>query len=249
MNILYATDNFPPPFSGHAIAVINMAVAMNMKGHDTAIIAPSTKGFKDYDDSLSSVNGTRKRGAASIKIYYLRSIPFIHGDNALKSITVKSAFINPILADFRPNIIHYNGWGPLCKKVFKSQQSMMNIPCSATCHGVPMHVTSRILPHNNIIEWLEKLIWKRMVQFYGRMDLIISPSKYIHGMLVNAGLVAEKGIVLSNGIEIDEYCKYGEKKKVEIDMVPLRNLWTSNGNDLNHLIQEFHTWGKRWGFE
>ena len=39
------------------------------------------------------------------------------------------------------------------------------------------------------------------------------------------------------------------KKKVEIDMAPLRNLWTSNGNDLNHLIQEFHTWGKRWGFE
>jgi glycosyltransferase involved in cell wall biosynthesis len=56
-----------------------------------------------------------------------------------------------------------------------------------------------------------------MVQFYGRMDLVISPSKYIHGMLVKAGLVAERGIVLSNGIEIDEYNKYGEKKKAEIE--------------------------------
>lgn len=227
MNILYATDNFPPPFSGHAIAVINMAVAMKMKGHDSAIIAPSTRGLKDYDDSLYSVTGTLKRGAASIKVYYLRSIPFIHGDNALKSIAVKSAFIKRILADFRPDIIHYNGWGPLCKKVFKSQQSIMNIPCSATCHGVPMHVTSRILPRNNIIQWLEKLIWKRMVQFYRRMDLVISPSKYIHGMLVKAGLVADKGIVLSNGIEIDEYCKYGKNKKVAIKRkygLPVDNL-------------------------
>ena len=184
MNILYATDNFPPPFSGHAIAVINMAVAMKMKGHGTAIIAPSARGFRDYEDSLSSVMGTLKEGSASIKVYYLRSIPFIHGDNVLKSIAIKSAFINRILADFRPDIIHYNGWGPLCKRVFKSQHNKMNIPCSATCHGVPMHVTSRILPRNKVIKWLEKIFWKRMVQFYGKMQLVISPSKYIHRTLV-----------------------------------------------------------------
>jgi thiamine-monophosphate kinase len=39
------------------------------------------------------------------------------------------------------------------------------------------------------------------------------------------------------------------KKKVEIDMAPLRNLWSSNGNDLKRLIQEFHYWGKKWSFE
>jgi thiamine-monophosphate kinase len=39
------------------------------------------------------------------------------------------------------------------------------------------------------------------------------------------------------------------KKKVEIDMTPLRNLWASRESDLNHLIQEFHSWGIKWGLE
>jgi len=39
------------------------------------------------------------------------------------------------------------------------------------------------------------------------------------------------------------------KKKVEIDMAPLRNLWDSKGNDLNYLMQKHHAWGEKWGFE
>jgi thiamine-monophosphate kinase len=39
------------------------------------------------------------------------------------------------------------------------------------------------------------------------------------------------------------------EKKVEIDMVPLRNLWATIGGDLSSCIQEYHVWGKRWGLE
>ena len=53
MKILYATDNFPPPNSGHAEAVINMALEMKNRGHNIIIIAPSTVGFKNYSKKLS----------------------------------------------------------------------------------------------------------------------------------------------------------------------------------------------------
>lgn len=39
------------------------------------------------------------------------------------------------------------------------------------------------------------------------------------------------------------------RKKVEIDMAPLRNLWATLGGDLSRCIEEHHAWGKKWGLE
>ncbi|MBA7624377.1 Thiamine-monophosphate kinase [subsurface metagenome] len=39
------------------------------------------------------------------------------------------------------------------------------------------------------------------------------------------------------------------KKRVKIDMAPLRNLWSTAGSDLSRSIQEHHAWGKKWGLE
>jgi len=39
------------------------------------------------------------------------------------------------------------------------------------------------------------------------------------------------------------------KKKVNIDMAPLRNLWADGETDLSRLIQEHYDYGKKWGLE
>ena len=216
MNIIYATDNFPPPYSGHAKAVINMSTAMRKKGHSILIIAPSPTGFKNYSGDLSKVTQNTDTEAKSIEVYYLKSIHFFHGDNVLKSILINSAHIRQIISDFNPDIIHYNGWGPLCKKVYKAQINFNNIETIATCHGVPMHVTAKIVRQNIITKKLEKIIWKLMVQFYNKLKIVISPSDYVNSKLLAAGLAEDKGIVISNGIETNKYVKYKGSKKKEI---------------------------------
>jgi glycosyltransferase involved in cell wall biosynthesis len=214
MNILFATDNFPPPFSGHAIAVINMASAMRKRGHGAAIIAPSPEGFNNFRSDLTKVNHIDWQTAGSeVKVTYLRSIPLFHGDNALKSLAVGKNFIRSEIAAFRPDIVHYNGWGPLCKAVYRVEPSGC-VKEIATCHGVPMHVTSKIFGKNITAPVLEKLIWRMMIGFYGRMDLVISPSNFVNRKLISAGLKEAKGAVLSNGIETKKYSHFrGESRR------------------------------------
>lgn len=217
MKILYATDNFPPPSSGHAIAVINMALEMKNRGHNVIIIAPSTAGYKNFSRNLSEVPDISKDdNPAAITVFYLRSIPFFKGDNALKSLAVSKNYIEQIISDFKPDIVHYNGWGPLCKRVFKTQTRKNSIRTVATCHGVPMHVTSKLFGRNITFGGLEKIIWKLMVKFYGRMEFVISPSNFVNDRLLVAGLDREKGLVISNGIDIKEYNRHKEIKRRDI---------------------------------
>jgi glycosyltransferase involved in cell wall biosynthesis len=219
MKILYATDNFPPPYSGHAIAVINMAEEMKSKGHDVIIVAPSPFSFKNYSRDLAAVTKVPDNsGSAGIRVFYLRSIPLFCGDNALKSMAIDKKLIIKIITDFEPNIIHYNGWGPLCKKVLRAQEQANKIETVATCHGVPMHVTSRMFIRNSVPRVLEKIIWKMMARFYGKMKIVISPSNFVNDKLINAGLAVNKGTVLSNGIDTHSYRRHEGMKKREVFM-------------------------------
>lgn len=213
MKILFATDNFPPPFSGHAKAVINMALAMKSRGHEITIIAPSPEGFKNHHTDLSEVtDNVEKTANANIRVSYPRSLPLFHGDNALKSLMVGKTFIRREMINFKPDIIHFNGWGPLCKTVYKAKPTI-SAKTIATCHGVPMHVTSKLFGKNVAAPGLEKMIWRMMVNFYGKMDLVLSPSNFVNKQLTAIGLEEKKGIVLSNGIETPKYSHHdGEKR-------------------------------------
>lgn len=215
MKILYATDNFPPPNSGHAAAVINMALEMKIRGHNVIIIAPSPSGFRNYSGHLSEVTEISKDGGhTEITVFYLRSIPFLKSDNALKSLAVGKNYIRQIISDFEPDIVHYNGWGPLCKRVFKTQKN--SVRTVATCHGVPMHVTSKLFGRNVTCGGLEKIIWKMMLRFYGKIEFVISPSNFVNNRLMTAGLDGEKGVVISNGIDTKDYSRHGGPKRRDI---------------------------------
>jgi len=216
MKILFATDNFPPPLSGHAIAVINMASAMKSMGHEISIIAPSPQGFKNRRTDLSEVTGNLKKSVVgNIRVSCLRSLPLFRGDNALKSLAVGRSFIRREMSNFKPDIIHFNGWGPLCKTVYK-EKPVNSAKIIATCHGVPMHVTSKLFGKNVAAPGLEKYIWGMMVTFYGKMDLVLSPSNFVNKRLVASGLDKKKGIVLSNGIETSKYVHHDGENRSEI---------------------------------
>lgn len=74
----------------------------------------------------------------------------------------------------------------------------------------------------------------------GRVDSFLNAANEIDFHPIRLGITQQKAsieLVLNSG------------GRVEIDMAPLRNLWDTSGSDLNHLIQEHHAWGKKWGME
>ena len=93
--------------------------------------------------------------------------------------------------------------------------------------------------------------WFMTAGIHGEFELVFTvPSSKVSIFLKEAKAIDFSPIYLGN-VQQKPSLEFIllSKEKVEIDMAPLRNLWASDGNDLNHLIQEFHAWGKRWGFE
>jgi len=212
MKIIYITDNFYPPASGHAKAVSVMALNMAKKGHIVKIIAPSPKKFKNYQGKLNEIPEFKKLNDQNIEIEYMRSLPFIKGDNIIKSIFVLKKDVIRIINRYSPDIIHYNGWGPICKKSFYIN-SIKNFSSIATCHGVPKHVTSRIIPSTFRYPRIENIIWNMMVNFYKKIDFVIAPSEYIKEELIKHGINKNKVKVISNGIEVKIYKKISGEER------------------------------------
>ena len=212
MKIIYITDNFYPPPSGHAKAVSIMALSMVKKGHTVKIIAPSPKKFINYQGKLNEIPEFQKLNDQNIEIEYMRSLPFIKGDNIIKSIFVLKKDVIRIINRYSPDIIHYNGWGPICKKSYHINDAK-HISAIATCHGVPKHVTSRIISHTFKCPQIENIVWDMMVKFYKKMDFVIAPSEYIKEELTKHGINKSKIKVISNGIELKLYRKIlGEER-------------------------------------
>jgi len=93
--------------------------------------------------------------------------------------------------------------------------------------------------------------WFMTAGIHGEFELIFTiPSSKVNSFLQEAKSIDFNPIYLGHAKQKPalEYI-LPSKKKVEINMAPLRNLWASNGNDLNHLIQNYHAWGKKWGLE
>ena len=188
---------------------------MRARGHETAVIAPSADSFKDRTRHLGELDYITVPQTGSIPIHFQRSLPLIHGDNVLKSVFVKSKRIENILTDFKPHIVHYNGWGPLCKKTYGAQKRIGTGATIATCHGVPMHVTNAFFRPNPVTMKFEKHIWRMMVRFYGQMGFVLSPSPFVNRKLIEAGLPKQLGEPLSNGIVTEQYKRIEHKLRDE----------------------------------
>lgn len=93
--------------------------------------------------------------------------------------------------------------------------------------------------------------WFMTAGIHGEFELVFTiPSSKVNSFLREAKSIDFKPIYLGYAQQKPSLeFVLPSKEKARIDMAPLRNLWASNGNDLKHLILEFHSWGKRWGFE
>jgi thiamine-monophosphate kinase len=93
--------------------------------------------------------------------------------------------------------------------------------------------------------------WFMAAGIHGEFELVFTiPSSRFDSFLMEAESMEFNPICLGH-VQNKPSIEFllPRKKKVKIDMSPLRNLWNSNGLDLSILIQKYHAWGKKWGFE
>jgi thiamine-monophosphate kinase len=93
--------------------------------------------------------------------------------------------------------------------------------------------------------------WFMAAGIHGEFELVFTiPSLKVDSFLQEARSIDFEPIYLGY-VQQKPRLEYvlPSKKKVGIDMEPLRNLWASDRNDIKDLIQEFHSWGQRWGLE
>jgi thiamine-monophosphate kinase len=93
--------------------------------------------------------------------------------------------------------------------------------------------------------------WFMAAGIHGEFELVFTvPSLKVVSFLEEAGSIDFNPIYLGY-VQKKPLIEFQQpsNKKVKINMTPLRNLWTSDGIDLSYLIQKYHTWGKKWGFE
>ncbi len=197
MRILIATETYPPNVNGAALATYRMARGLYKRHNEVFVLAPSPS-FKDY-----------KSNEDGITVYRLRSILVQKAqDFRVSPQPLHYREVNAIIKEVNPDIIHINNPG------FISQTTMhiaheKHIPIVGTSHFMPENLVHYLHLPDPIEKLVNSLIWKQYARFYGKLDLIISPTQTAANLLIRSG-AKNKILVISNGIDLTKFSPLNE---------------------------------------
>lgn len=194
MRILIVTETYPPNVNGAALATERMAEELAKHGHHVAVIAPSTA-FKHYKTTDGNLTVYRVRSIIIQKNHKFRVSPQLLHAKEFKE----------IVKEVQPDIMHINNPG------FLSQTAMTiakqnNIPIIGTSHFMPENITHYLHLPDQLEKFLNTGIWKIYARFYGKLNLVISPTQTSADLLTKLG-VGTQVQVISNGIDLKKFNK------------------------------------------
>ncbi|MFQ6108241.1 MAG: thiamine-monophosphate kinase [Candidatus Aminicenantales bacterium] len=93
--------------------------------------------------------------------------------------------------------------------------------------------------------------WFMAGGIHGEFELVFTiPAQEVRSFLQDAESIGFFPIRLGRvQEELALTLSLASMERINIDMAPLRNLWTSSDRSLKKILQEYHAWGKRWGLE
>jgi len=91
--------------------------------------------------------------------------------------------------------------------------------------------------------------WFMAAGIHGEFELVFTvPAKNVPSFLKQAHQMDFYPISLGKIIDTPHFeIIQNSKKPVVIDMTPLRNLWENTTGDIRNIIEQHHSWGKKWG--
>lgn len=202
MKILIVTDTYPPNVNGAALATERMAKQLVKRGHTVSVVAPSTS-FRHY-----------KRTLGDITIYRLRSILIQKTqDFRISPQPLHMGEFKEIMREVKPDIIHINNPGFIAQTAITIGREF-GVPLVGTSHFMPENLTHYLHLPDQLEKMVNTSIWKLYAKFYGRLNLIISPTQTAADILKRLK-VGTKIEVISNGIDLHKFNKdnHGEYLK------------------------------------
>ncbi|MBI4895264.1 MAG: glycosyltransferase [Candidatus Aenigmarchaeota archaeon] len=200
MKIAIFTDSYKPQINGLVRSLELFNKELRKKGHKIYIIAPKVPDYKDKEKGIFRTSSVELESYKEYRIAF----PF------------RTVIDFPIKAD----VIHVQSpfsMGLAGLAVAKSKK----IPTIGTFHTMfseYLHYffSKRLLKSKRFKKMLKKGLWKYLIWFYNRCDVVIAPTEEIKKMLIKRGLKSEivvipTGVVLSKTTKSKEIIreKYG----------------------------------------
>jgi len=191
LKILIANESYPPDINGAAKFSSQLATSLANKGHQVAVIAPSTT-IKDEIEIKDNLKIFRMRSTSIKKIHpYFRVIIPLNVNKKVEK----------IIRNFKPDIIHIQNHFILGRACLKSAKKN-NIPIIGTNHFMP----------DNLLEYLPVIItkqasdimWRDFAKVYNQLDYVTSPSLAAKALIRKIGL-KNNIAVISNGIDLNKF--------------------------------------------
>jgi glycosyltransferase involved in cell wall biosynthesis len=193
MRILFATDQYLPTPGGISIVTKRVSEALAKKGHEVAIIAPSTS-WQFKKEEINSVLIYRIQSFLVHKLKQLRFSPtFLYRSR-----------INNIIAEFRPDIIHLETPNTIAYEALRAAKRL-DIPVAATCHIMPENISGTLpfLP-SKIGKIVGNLYMKQIIKLFNKVDFVTAPTP-IGVAILDAYNIARPKMPLSNGIDLKQF--------------------------------------------
>ncbi len=185
MRIAIFTDSYKPQINGLVRSLELFNKELRKKGHKIYIIAPKVPNYKDKE------KGVFRTSSIELESYkeYRIAFPF------------RTVIDFPIKAD----VIHIQSpfsMGLAGLAVAKSKK-ISSIGTFHTMFSEYMHYffSKRLLKSKRFKKMLKKGLWKYLIWFYNRCDVVIAPTEQIKKILIKKGLKS-KIVVIPTGVEI-----------------------------------------------
>jgi 1,2-diacylglycerol 3-alpha-glucosyltransferase len=164
MKILFGAETYYPNVNGASYFAQRLAFYLKERGHDVLVIAPSRK----FYDERYEHNG--------IEILGLKSFPVLVTKFRLAFPFLVKKTIDPIISDFKPDVIHIHGHFFIQKSIFKSGKKK-NIPIVATNHFMPENISHFFPFPQKIIQWMVGHEWKKFKKVFENADIVTTPTE------------------------------------------------------------------------
>jgi glycosyltransferase involved in cell wall biosynthesis len=197
LRILIANDTYPPQLNGAAVFTQRLARGLARRGHQVAVIGPSTRFGDQTEQELDRESG------GGVTVHRLRSMPVrpLHPYFRMLWPLGVGAKVAGIIRRFQPQVIHIQNHFILGKSCL----------AAARREGIPILGTNHFMPQN-LFEFipgplrpaLSRIMWRDCLGVYNRLDCVTAPSQAGLKMLLDLGLTAPHR-VLSNGMDLERF--------------------------------------------
>ncbi|MCR4369064.1 MAG: glycosyltransferase [archaeon] len=196
MKIAIFTDSYVPQINGVVTQIRNVSRELKRHGHEILIVAPS--------ESLLFL----EKEVDGIRVLYVRSIPLPSYDD-YKITAPTSKRVLRELKKFSPDLVHVHtpfGVGWLGVRYAKR----LKVPLIGTYHTlIPEFMMYLPIPFLKHTKFAKKAAWRYTNHFYGKCDLITTPSESMRRELEKNG--SKKVEVVPNAIDFEMFNSHAKK--------------------------------------